>query len=311
MWLCLAAGDARSFGGHGGYDDDPSSRYVSDDRVPNTTRLRAGDVIVVWDKKTALGVSVIDRVDPGRAPKTLYKCPQCGRTGIKRRSNRLPLYRCQTSCGFEFDVPDAETVPVTTYSTFHEPGWIALDGALSAQQLRELCVSPRSQHSIRELDPLRTYAAIGGALLRAVAFARTDYGWGELRGGHRERTVRARLGQDEFRQRLVRHFGEVCVFSGSAPLEALEAAHLYSYAAIGRHREHGGLLLRRDLHRLFDGGLVGVEPGAWRLRMSRRAFESDSYQRLDRTDVGPRLNDQHKYWLREHWLQHDLARESV
>lgn len=311
MWLCLAAGDARSFGGHAGYDDDPSSRYVSDDRVPNTTSLRPGDVIVVWDKKTALGVSVIDRVDTGRALKTLYKCPRCGRTSIKRRSHKAPLYRCQTSCGFEFDVPVAETVPVCTYSTFHEPGWIALDGQLRAQELRELCVSRQSQHSIREMDPVRTHAALGEALLRAIAFARTDFGWGELRGGHLERTVRLRLGQHEFRQKLVRQFGEACVFSGSAPLQALEAAHLYSYAAVGQHREHGGLLLRRDLHRLFDEGLVGVEPRSWRLRMRPRAFESDSYRRLDRMDVAARLNDQHKYWLQKHWLQHDLARESV
>ena len=49
-------------------------------------------------------------------------------------------------------------------------------------------------------------------------------------------------------------------FHGPAPAEVLEACHLYSYAEIGRHDIEGGLLLRRDLHRLFDQGLLAVTP---------------------------------------------------
>lgn len=312
MWLCLAAGDARSFGGHAGYDDDPSSRYESDDRVPNTTHLNEGDVILVWDKVAAVGVSVIDRVDKGDGLKTLYKCPQCGRTSIKRRSNRRPIYRCQTSCGFEFDVPRADFVPVRTYSTFHEPGWTPLDGvSLSASDLRSLCISPDSQHSIRELDGARTIQALGPLLLQSIRLARTDFGWEGMRHGHRERTVRVRLGQSQFRKALLDEFGPTCVASGPAPQEALEAAHLYSYAKVGEHREHGGLLMRRDLHRLFDEGLIGVEPSTWRVRLRERAFASESYRGLDGAELALKLKDAHKFWLTEHWAQHHLAQRVV
>lgn len=72
--------------------------------------------------------------------------------------------------------------------------------------------------------------------------------------------MRVRVGQAEFRLRLLARYGNVCAFSGPSPTAALEAAHLYSYAAEGRHHDDGGFLLRRDLHRLFDLGLLAVEP---------------------------------------------------
>ncbi|ORI21126.1 HNH endonuclease signature motif containing protein [Rhodococcus sp. 1168] len=49
-----------------------------------------------------------------------------------------------------------------------------------------------------------------------------------------------------------------CAFSGDMPHEVLEAAHLYSYAKVGDHHDEGGILLRRDLHRLFDLGKIAV-----------------------------------------------------
>jgi hypothetical protein len=59
---------------------------------------------------------------------------------------------------------------------------------------------------------------------------------------------------------LLDAFGSVCAFTGPAPAPALEACHLYSYSAVGEHHTHGGLLLRRDVHRLFDLGYLAVNP---------------------------------------------------
>lgn len=58
-WLVLAVGADR-VGAPGGYDDEPSSRYVWDSTVPNHASLAVGDVIALWDKKMLLGVSVIE-----------------------------------------------------------------------------------------------------------------------------------------------------------------------------------------------------------------------------------------------------------
>jgi hypothetical protein len=65
--------------------------------------------------------------------------------------------------------------------------------------------------------------------------------------------------------------------------EALEACHLYSYAEIGRHDIEGGLLLRRDLHRLFDQGLL--------------------YAALQGQPLHVRLTAQQHDWLALHWAE--------
>jgi hypothetical protein len=82
----------------------------------------------------------------------------------------------------------------------------------------------------------------------------------QLAGGHRMATVRVRVGQRNFRRLLLHAFGSVCAFTGPTPPPALEACHLYSYSIRGEHHPHGGLLLRRDVHRLFDSGYLAVDP---------------------------------------------------
>jgi hypothetical protein len=52
----------------------------------------------------------------------------------------------------------------------------------------------------------------------------------------------------------------------------LDAAHIKPYAELGRHRLENGILLRNDLHALFDAGYVTVTPSL-ELRVSRRIRE--------------------------------------
>lgn len=115
------------------------------------------------------------------------------------------------------------------------------------------------------MRPLR-WDAFGEALrsvgrARGAAFLDEATPWVQSRpGGHRQARVRVRVGQGGFRQRLLATQGPVCAFTGPGPAAALEAAHLYSYAAVGQHHDDGGLLLRRDVHRLFDQGDIAVDP---------------------------------------------------
>ena len=48
--------------------------------------------------------------------------------------------------------------------------------------------------------------------------------------------------------------------TGERSLPALEAAHIRPYSEQGPHRVSNGLLLRADLHRLFDAGYITVTP---------------------------------------------------
>lgn len=72
--------------------------------------------------------------------------------------------------------------------------------------------------------------------------------------------VKPRLGQGIFRLAVTDAYGRACAVTTEHSLPALEAAHIKPYAEGGRHEVRNGLLLRSDIHRLFDKGYVGVTP---------------------------------------------------
>lgn len=73
--------------------------------------------------------------------------------------------------------------------------------------------------------------------------------------------VRPRLGQGTFRVAVTAAYGGACAVSGEHSLPVLEAAHIRPYSTDGgSHEVSNGLLLRADIHRLFDRGYVTVTP---------------------------------------------------
>ncbi|MCE7937159.1 MAG: HNH endonuclease [Chloroflexi bacterium CFX6] len=84
--------------------------------------------------------------------------------------------------------------------------------------------------------------------------------------------VRPRLGQGSFRILVTDAYDRRCAVTGERVLPVLQAAHIRPYAAGGEHRVDNGLLLRSDLHTLFDRGYVTVTPEL-RLEVSRRIRE--------------------------------------
>ncbi|MEQ8484676.1 MAG: HNH endonuclease [Pseudomonadales bacterium] len=82
-------------------------------------------------------------------------------------------------------------------------------------------------------------------------------------------TVQPRLGQGAFRVLVTDAYRRRCAISGEKTLPALEAAHIRPYAEGGEHSLNNGLLLRRDIHSLFDAGYVTVTPDL-RFEVSRR-----------------------------------------
>lgn len=78
----------------------------------------------------------------------------------------------------------------------------------------------------------------------------------------RERAVAEvvrRRGQAKFRTALLEAYGGRCAITGCDAVDALEAAHILPYR--GDHSNHpsNGLLLRADLHSLFDLGLIAID----------------------------------------------------
>jgi len=69
---------------------------------------------------------------------------------------------------------------------------------------------------------------------------------------------RARLGQGMFRLQVMDAYQHRCAVTGEKALPTLQAAHIKPYADSGPNRTENGLLLRADLHALFDHGYVTV-----------------------------------------------------
>ena len=76
--------------------------------------------------------------------------------------------------------------------------------------------------------------------------------WGEMA------LVRRRLHQGAFRLIVADIYEHRCAVTGERTLPVLEAAHIMPVSRGGQHRPDNGLLLRSDIHTLFDLGYVTV-----------------------------------------------------
>jgi hypothetical protein len=81
------------------------------------------------------------------------------------------------------------------------------------------------------------------------------------------RQIMARRGQKKFRDTLRKRYGDCCMISGCLLLDVLEAAHIKPYRGPNDNNPENGLLLRADLHTLFDLDLLGIEPSTLRVHL--------------------------------------------
>jgi len=81
-----------------------------------------------------------------------------------------------------------------------------------------------------------------------------------------------RLGQGSFRVIVTDVYNRRCAVTLERTLPALEAGHIKPFAQDGPHDIRNGILLRSDLHRLFDQGYVTIT-NDFRFEVSRRIRE--------------------------------------
>lgn len=72
-------------------------------------------------------------------------------------------------------------------------------------------------------------------------------------------SILTRRGQKGFRQNLVDLYGGRCAVSESRVVPLLEAAHILPHAEGSDYRVANGILLRTDIHTLFDLHLLGID----------------------------------------------------
>jgi putative restriction endonuclease len=105
---------------------------------------------------------------------------------------------------------------------------------------------------------------LGQSRLTGIADDRARFGEPHL--------IRPRLGQGAFRVLVTDIYRRRCAVTQERTLPALEAAHIRPYGDGGAHEARNGLLLRRDIHSLFDAGYVTVTPNL-HFEVSRRIRE--------------------------------------
>ncbi|WP_143138797.1 HNH endonuclease signature motif containing protein [Lentzea waywayandensis] len=232
-----------------GRQDVLGSSHVYDNETARSQQLREGHVIVVYDAEDALGIARIGRIDP-----------------------------------------DA-----TRHVAYYGGTWRALDGAITADEVREACSDDEAQNAIRPMDidkleamlarvavRLPSPAAEARVVAKVKAARRTVADDGKSpTGGRRESKTKARNGQGGFRKKLIQRYGHVCAITGPCPAEVLQAAHLRNFAEHETHNLAEGVLLRADVHLLFDNDLLAVDPTTWRVVLAPSLSDYPAYTQFD------------------------------
>jgi putative restriction endonuclease len=84
--------------------------------------------------------------------------------------------------------------------------------------------------------------------------------------------TKVRLGQGAFRVQLTDAYSRRCSISGEKTLPVLEAAHIKPFSESGPHHLSNGILLRADMHKLYDSGYLTITKD-YRVEVSRKIRE--------------------------------------
>jgi len=145
---------------------------------------------------------------------------------------------------------------------FNEPDWIPVPQSWSPN------IVSLKGYSTDDAEGLALWDAVNDRLSQ-----KPFSGMGEKQKRYGEpHRIRPRLGQGAFRVLVTDIYERRCAVTQERTLPALEAAHIRPFSDGGEHEAHNGLLLRRDIHSLFDSGYVTVTPDH-RFEVSRRIRE--------------------------------------
>lgn len=323
-WLLRSVPDEENRSAASGkvYDDALEFRYVYDSRVPNGQDIREGDFVLIRDNSILLGSAVIRKIEVREADKVMTICPRCGNSNMFLRSDGL--WRCDGKCTKTdklkpeqrlYKNPPQKAEKVQRFIAYYGDTWTELIGAAGIETFKKLSKKGRynRQNSIVALDTAKVLdwlEHLNTAGIRQLPLGDAHGVPVNLPGGFTMRMSKERVGQWQFRQELLNRFGNMCAFTGACHTAALDAAHLYSYAREGEHRVDEGLLLRKDLHKLFDSELVGVSSS--RTLLLHPGLGNTQYQSLAGARLKVELPNRALELLDEHrsglnWLEEALV----
>lgn len=95
------------------------------------------------------------------------------------------------------------------------------------------------------------------------------------------RNIALRRGQLKFRNSLLTAYEGKCAVTGTAIEDVLEAAHIIPYKGISTNHVCNGLLLRSDIHDLFDLGLLSINPETLEIYCCEQIKKDLAYRELN------------------------------
>lgn len=98
--------------------------------------------------------------------------------------------------------------------------------------------------------------------------------------------VKARRGQQGFRNRLVKRYGPQCQITGCTIFDIVEAAHIRPYRGAKDNHPDNGVLLRADMHTLFDLDMIGIHPKSLAIYCTEAVRETYAGQISDKLVCG-------------------------
>lgn len=264
--------------GNNGYEENPLQSYAYDNLVANHKQVKCGDIVVIYNRKKTIGVAKITSLVKEDASKEINECPvdNCKAEKLRTRAKKEPKWRC--SNGHEFDKPSQKIIQVTKFTahyfdTFKEikKPYMELEGKI---------INHNKQLSIQEvklewakvlLEGDGSYIDILEGLEAeepVVLFKNEDL---------REtvnRSIKQRRGQRAFREAILK-VNNHCAVTKCAILDLLEAAHIYPYRNETHNHMSNGLLLRADIHTLFDLDLIAINPSSYKIHINKMLKESE------------------------------------
>ncbi len=99
-----------------------------------------------------------------------------------------------------------------------------------------------------------------------------------------EASVADRQGQQAFRRELFKVYGAHCVVSGCGVVEALAAAHIHQHTGPKSNDPGNGIVLRSDIHLLFDQCLLAIDPNTLKV-VIRPILKGTEYWRFNGKDL--------------------------
>lgn len=163
------------------------------------------------------------------------------------------------------------------------------DAAMEAQFLHfcdTLGISPKDQQ--RKYWPPVGLSRLGSVNMDEIEQEEAEQGAFDPRDERDSRrrvlaSIVRRRGQPQFRKKLLSLYAGRCAITGCTAEAALEAAHIMPYKGERTNVPSNGLLLRADVHTLFDLGLITIDSN-WRVMVAEELGATE-YADLDGQEI--------------------------